>query len=205
MDANRKGGRLMAARTWPAGAQPANLLEYGDPLQPVPMTRRQEHLRHIPTARRHVSSALFAIVFASIAFVQPAFCEDPIRPDPHLTPGAVLTTDTSRICTPGYAKSVRHTSGELKHLVYREYGIDPREGHYEVDHLISLELGGADVRANLWPESYDTEPWNAHVKDRLENFLHREVCEGRIPIGQAQREIATDWIGAYERYLGEPR
>lgn len=133
-----------------------------------------------------------------------AYAQDPIRPDPSLTPGAVLTTDLSRICTPGYTKTVRHTSGKLKQFIYREYGIHPREGHFEVDHLIPLEVGGADVAANLWPESYDTKPWNAHVKDRLENYLHEEACAGRIPIEQAQKEIAEDWIVTYRKYLGEP-
>ncbi len=42
------------------------------------------------------------------------------------------------------------------------------------------------------------------MKDRLENFLHAEVCAGRMPIEQAQREIASDWIAAYQKYLGEP-
>jgi hypothetical protein len=130
--------------------------------------------------------------------------EDPILPDPRLTPGAVATTDPALVCTPGYAKSVRHTPGKLKAKVYRDYGLDRRDGHYEIDHLISLELGGADVEANLWPESYDTEPWNAQVKNRLENFLHREICAGRLPIEQAQRQIAENWIEAYRKYLGEP-
>ena len=58
--------------------------------------------------------------------------------------------------------------------------------------------------ANLWPESFRTQPWNARVKDQLENFLHAEVCAGRMPIEQAQREIAEDWIAAYQKYLGEP-
>jgi hypothetical protein len=141
---------------------------------------------------------------AALASATPVLANDPIIPDPQLTPGAVLTTDTSAICQPGYTKSVRHTSGRLKGEVYREYGIDRRGGHYEVDHLISLELGGADVRENLWPQSYDTQPWNASVKDQLENFLHAEVCAGRMPIEQAQREIATDWIATYRKYLGEP-
>jgi hypothetical protein len=97
---------------------------------------------------------------------------------------------------------VRHTSGRVKADVYRTYGIDPHAGHYEIDHLVSLELGGADVRENLWPQSYDTEPWNATVKDRLENFLHAEICAGRLRLEEAQREIATDWIAAYQRHLG---
>ncbi len=125
-------------------------------------------------------------------------------PDPRMTPGAVATQDPTVVCVPGYARAMRHTSGRLKHRIYREYGIEPRPGHYEIDHLISLQLGGADVAANLWPQSHDTEPWNARVKDQLENFLHAEVCAGRMSLPQAQAEIAQDWIAAYRKYLGEP-
>ena len=135
----------------------------------------------------------------------PAVAGDlPVQPDPTLTPGAVLTTDVSTICQPGYSKTVRHTSGKLKAKIYREYGIDKASSHFEVDHLISLELGGADVAENLWPQSYDTERWNAHSKDRLENRLHVLVCAGRLPLAQAQSEIASDWIAAYGTYLGAP-
>ena len=143
---------------------------------------------------------LMLVCFCSSA----ALADDPIKPDPQLTPGAVQTTDLTRICAPGYTQTVRHTPGKLKQLIYREYDINPRGGHYEIDHLIPLEVGGADVGENLWPESYDTKPWNAHVKDKLEDYLHTEVCAGRIPIQQAQREIAEDWIAAYSKYLGEP-
>lgn len=133
-----------------------------------------------------------------------AIAGDPILPNPKLTPGAVLTTNTSLICQSGYSRSVRHTSGQLKHKVYVEYGIEAKSGYYEVDHLIPLGIGGADLRENLWPESRDTQPWNANIKDRLENYLHVEVCAGRIPIAQAQKDIAADWMAAYRKYLGTP-
>ena len=126
-------------------------------------------------------------------------------PDPTLTPGAVMTTDAAQVCTPGYAKSVRHVSGSVKAMVYQEYRIiSHRSGEYEVDHLISLELGGSNDIRNLWPESNQTEPWNAHAKDRLEDRLHEMVCSGQIGLEQAQREIGADWIAAYHRYIGEP-
>jgi hypothetical protein len=128
----------------------------------------------------------------------------PIRPDAKLTPGAVLTTDVATVCAPGYTKTVRHTSGKLKAMIYREYGLDRADGHFEIDHLIPLELGGADVAENLWVESYDTLPWNAHLKDKLEDRLHALVCAGKLPIEQAQHEIAVDWIATYERYVGLP-
>ena len=50
-------------------------------------------------------------------------------------------------------------------------------------------------------ESWDTEPWNSH---RLENYLHEAVCAGPMPIDQAQREIAQNWIATYQKYLGKP-
>jgi hypothetical protein len=141
-------------------------------------------------------------LLASLPVASPVLTQElPIRPDPHLTPGAVLTTDPATVCVPGYAKTVRHTSGKLKAQVYRAYRIDKKAGHFEVDHLISLELGGADVAANLWPESYDTAPWNAHIKDRLEDRLHALVCAGKMTIEEAPRAIAEDWIAAYQRYV----
>jgi hypothetical protein len=149
-----------------------------------------------------ITRTLVAAVALVVAASSTSLAEDPIRPDPKLTPGAVVTTDTAVICVSGYTKSVRHTSGHLKALIYREYGIDRDNGHYEIDHLIPLSIGGADEAANLWPQSYDTRPWNAKVKDRLEEYLHQEVCGGRMPLERAQKEIAADWIAAYERYLG---
>ena len=132
-----------------------------------------------------------------------AFAADPILPDPKLTPGAVLTADVATICQPGYSRSVRHTSGQLKHQVYAEYGIDRNAGHYEIDHLIPLGIGGADTRENLWPESRDTQPWNAAGNDRQENFLHVDVCTGHMAAQDAQKAIAVDCIAAYRAYLAE--
>lgn len=126
-----------------------------------------------------------------------------IRPDPRLTPGAVATSDPAVFCHAGYSRSVRHTSGRVKRDVYRAYGIDRRSGHYEMDHLIPLALGGGDVSENLWPEDRDNE-WGAEVKDRLEWRLVQLVCGRAVDAGQAQRDIATDWIAAYGRYCSSP-
>ncbi len=149
-----------------------------------------------------LKSVLF-ILSAGI-FISPCFADSPIDPDPSLTPGDVLTTDTSQICVPGYTKTVRNVTQAEKAQVYKNYGITSRQPkEYEVDHLISLELGGSNDIKNLWPESYITEPLNAHVKDDLENKLHELVCSGQLPIEQAQSEIAADWVKAYQTYVGE--
>ena len=41
-------------------------------------------------------------------------------------------------------------------------------------------------------------------KRRLENYLYRQVCSGRIPLGRAQAEIAGNWLAAYRKYFGPP-
>lgn len=147
--------------------------------------------------RRHLLSLVIAV--ASLTPL-PAVAADPVTPDPKLTPGAAATTDVRLICKNGYAKSVRHTSGKLKAKIYREYGIDKRAGHYEIDHLVPLSIGGADVAANLWPESYETRPWNAAIKDRLEARLHHLVCDEGLDIQEAQKAIAENWIDAYKKF-----
>ena len=75
---------------------------------------------------------------------------------------------------------------------------------YEVDHLVSLELGGSNDQKNLWPEPYDPRP-GAHEKDLAENHLHRAVCSGEMTLSEAQRAIASDWIAVYRAMTSAQR
>jgi hypothetical protein len=129
-------------------------------------------------------------------------------PDAGCTPGALnpdVTQDTiySTICVPGYSARVRpptsYTSPlERQMLVdYGQLGASPAD--YELDHLISLELGGSPRDpANLWPEPY-AGVGNARQKDVVENYLHAQVCNGALPLSEAQRLIATDWLSVYHQ------
>ena len=72
---------------------------------------------------------------------------------------------------------------------------------YELDYLITPELGGAPDPRNLWPQRYESRVWNAHVKDELERLLPTLVCDRRIRLETAQRDIARDWIAAYRKYF----
>ena len=91
-------------------------------------------------------------------------------------------------------------SDSLRHAVEVEYGLQPRAygRTLEIDHIISLELGGSNVIANLYPERAP----GFGVKDKLENELHRVVCAGSITLGAAQRGIAQNWQTLYARVFG---
>ena len=123
---------------------------------------------------------------------------NPIKPDPFITPGEANKNATlEMVCTTGYSASVRNVTNATKNKVFSLYGIERVPNLYEVDHLISLQLGGTNSINNLWPQHYYTQPWNARVKDALENYLRRQVCDGKMTLEQAQKEISKDWIKAY--------
>ncbi len=52
--------------------------------------------------------------------------------------------------------------------------------------------------ANLWPEAAKPRP-GYHEKDRVENFLHKQVCDGKMSLEEAQKQIATNWLDVYKR------
>ncbi len=125
-------------------------------------------------------------------------------PDPVCTPGDVETTDLKIIC--GQSTTARRAVPESLHkLVLADYGITstPPAGSIEVDHLVSLELGGSNSRDNLWPEPAAPLP-GYHQKDVVENWSHREVCAGRMTLAFAQAKIAADWTGLQRTMEGRP-
>ncbi len=85
-----------------------------------------------------------------------------------------------------------------KREVYAEYNTSyPQpQGANEVDHFISLELGGSNNIKNLWLEPANPTP-GFHEKDIVENYLHAQVCNGSMKLEEAQREIARDWYAVY--------
>jgi len=121
-------------------------------------------------------------------------------PDPSCTPGVTNPAVTpatlgTTICLPGWTATIRpptSVTNRIKKDTDVAYGL-PATTKGELDHLISLELGGApaDPR-NLWVEPGPIP----NAKDAIENKLHTAVCSGSVSLTAAQHAIATDWTTA---------
>jgi hypothetical protein len=121
-------------------------------------------------------------------------------PEPSLTPGAVTALTAAELCN-GVRPS-RLVTEPVRQQVLRAYRMEQvSAAAYELDALVTPELGGSTDPANLWPQLYHSPVWNARVKDELEQLLPEMVCRQEITLAQAQQEIAADWIAAYKRYF----
>jgi hypothetical protein len=133
--------------------------------------------------------------------------EHGVLPNRSLTPGATRRVSAiTELCTMAHEEVVGEVSTTLRQEVFRRYGIvNAQASDYEIDYLIAPGLGGVDAISNLWPEPYTSRTWNAHVKDELEERLHKMVCDGEVDLSVAQRDIASDWITAYKKYFHTDR
>jgi len=124
-------------------------------------------------------------------------------PDRQCTPGAVdpavtQTDIATTICSSGYTERVRPPESQTEDFKFSEaypaYGMASGTTS-ELDHLVPLELGGANDAANLWPEAGSLP----NPKDEVENALRTAVCDGHVSLARAQRAIARNWETAESR------
>ncbi len=173
-------------------------------LPPVAESRARLHARMDEASRfNRVGSWFPALAFVACMgiFILYYRTADVAEPKTTLTPGETRDVSVAEVCRDGVEIAPRTIPVALRQQVFREYGIsDSQPGAYEVDYLITPELGGADSIRNLWPEPYSAV-WNAHVKDALEHRLHGLVCSGQVDLSTAQRELSRDWIRAYKKYF----
>lgn len=136
----------------------------------------------------------------------------PFYPHANTTGETYKNLSQGDLCQVGYTSTVRNVTTYTKHQVYAMYGVEA--GHYrevEVDHFISLELGGDNDLVNLWAEPYECYlvvngenlRMGAREKDVVETNLHRRVCSGEITLAQAQVTITTDWVTYYLQLKGK--
>lgn len=134
-------------------------------------------------------------------------------PDPRCTPGGVDPTATKDAICSRSTKEVRHVTESVERAVFFSYGVSRGDGvARENDHVISLELGGDNSIANLFPQVYEDkakleaeelldDELGAHAKDKVENWLHARVCHDELELADAQRMIATNWVAVYHAYI----
>jgi len=138
-------------------------------------------------------------------------------PDPTCTPGAINPTiNVALLRIPSFRTAcIRQqvTTEREKAQTYGWYGIahprnnSGRNQSCELDHLVPLELGGADTLDNIWPlcgpPGVTLAARYFKVKDRVEDYLAWRVKRSDMDLPLAQRGIATDWtqyIADAERY-----
>jgi hypothetical protein len=160
-----------------------------------------------------VASAILVAALLGVEFLsnrsgpsaRPAEPRTGVRPIAYLTPGATRPVAAVELCAmPRPARAT--VPARVRQSIVRDYSMELVSAHdYELDYLITPELGGSDDRRNLWPERYSSERWNARVKDELERLLPKLVCAGTVPLATAQHDMATDWIAAYKKYFHTDR
>jgi hypothetical protein len=148
---------------------------------------------------------------ATAAIISAKAGPEDLYPLPSITPGATNPDVTQAniqqtICKSGWTATIRPPvsyTNNLKTEGITAYGYkDPKLKDYEEDHFIPLEIGGnPNDPKNLWPEPYDTKvggkTMGAHQKDKVEDLLKKQVCDGTITLKEAQDQIAGDWYKIY--------
>jgi hypothetical protein len=137
-------------------------------------------------------------------------------PDSSLTPGAIdPCVHAKDICAEGTTTKGRRTTTAkqkkealdsylAKYPSYKDvitkdqvHGQDG-EGFFEIDHVISLEIGGADDPKNLWPEPFQLETAGAADKDRIEHHSKPEMCDLLTAKGE---EAADEFLALIQRAI----
>ena len=155
------------------------------------------------------TSALAFCLMAPLAFAGDL-------PDPNITPGSLDSEVTQANLKESICKQTHYSWSEahqppvsfLQELFAQQtqaYGLtDNNFKHYQMDHLIPLSLGGNPTDPkNIWPQLLLTK-WSARRKDYLEEEIHMKVCNGELPLADAQELFRKNWIEAYKRYIGDP-
>lgn len=143
------------------------------------------------------SAQTAALAGPAAAYPNPAMTVGSV--DPNVTQGNIQQT----ICVSGYTATVRPPTSYTEPLKIQQiaaYGYaDTNVADYEEDHFIPLEIGGNPTDpANLWPEPY-AEPYGARTTDKVENYLHEQVCSGAMALADAQAAVQTDWVAVSQQ------
>ena len=171
--------------------------------EPVPWWIRAGHVIGAPATLVPVTAvvALAALVLVAVVPRERSGAGGATHlPDASLTPGVVSSLTAAELCDG--ARPSRTVTLASRDAVLRSYQMEQVSADlFELDALVTPELGGTTDPGNLWPQRYAAPVWNASVKDQLEELLPDLVCSQQLTLADAQREIATDWIAAYKKFF----
>ena len=121
-----------------------------------------------------------------------------------IVPASIRTQDVNSICNTKTG-TIRNVSQATKLQVYKNAGVPYGDRTlctlgYEVDHRISLELGGTNDISNLQLQAFCTKSqlsanfpknvlYDAHAKDIDENQSHKDICSKSVTPAVAQEKI----------------
>lgn len=158
--------------------------------------------------KKHIAIGGSAIVIALIAYLgapHGRIGDVSIYPTISGALNSQVTQQTIQdtICKTGWTATVR-PSVSYTNALKQKLLTSGKLSDYELDHFISIELGGSPTDPNnLWMESYLTTP-NAHQKDVVETYLKTQICNGSLTLKQAQDLITKDWYAVYLTIKGQP-
>jgi hypothetical protein len=119
--------------------------------------------------------------------------QEALLPNPKLTPGRIAQSDKDR----------GGVTVEMEQKVFARYRLPwASRASFKIDHLIPLELGGADTIDNLWPQRLRARPYGPDRKELLTEVLLQRIARKQIKLEQAQEQISRDWIDAFIDHLG---
>jgi hypothetical protein len=114
----------------------------------------------------------------------------------------------STICVANWTATVRPPASYTNKLKIAQMAAGHLPGtpaDWEEDHRVPIEAGGHPTSPqNISPEPWIGQ-WGAHTKDRLENFVHRAICKGQMPLADGQAIFLGDWHLSYLKYIGVPK
>jgi hypothetical protein len=114
------------------------------------------------------------------------------NPDRRCSPGAYYSKLTKAVlCSADFTTTkVRYVPQSVKYTVEGEYGMEQKKwgGALEIDHIVSLELGGSNEIANLFPEGlYGTRATRSRTSSRTNSTILS--ARGRSACGQCSGRL----------------
>lgn len=128
-------------------------------------------------------------IIAAILCVTGAWA-DPLPVYSAVTQSSISATTCVVHWTSTVRPEVSYTNG-VKAQLMRRAGLPQEAMHdYVLDHIIPLSLGGSPSD----PRNLMLQPKReASIKDGIEHCLARKVCQGKIDLETARRQIWTNW------------